>query len=90
MEPINIDDLQRFVGESVEIAIADKQGGDQAPVVKKTIKKIQSCPDQTHVRFYFDSVYFLAVPVNSSVIESETMFSAADLESGLTYTFKIA
>jgi hypothetical protein len=90
VEPINIDELQRFTGETMEIAIEDKQGGDQAPVVKKTIKKIKLCPDHTHVRFYFDSVYFLAVPLNSDVIESETMFSASDLESGLTYTFKKA
>ena len=74
----------------MEIAIEDKQGGDQAPKIKKTIKKIQFCPDHTHVRFYFDSVYFLAVPLNSNVIESETMFSASDLESGLTYIFKKA
>ena len=64
MEPINIDELQRFVGATVEIAIEDKEGGDQAPVVKKTIKKIQFCPDQTHVRFYFDTIYFFAVPLS--------------------------
>ena len=88
MEPINIDELQRFVGETMEIAIEDKQGGDQAPRIKKTIKKIQFCPVQTHVRFYFDSMYFLAVPLNSNVSQSEVMFSASDLESGLTYTFQ--
>ena len=88
MEPINIDELQRFVGATVEIAIEDKEGGDQAPVVKKTIKKIQFCPDHTHVRFYFDTIYFLAVPLSSNVIESDAMFSAADPESGLTYTFQ--
>lgn len=88
MEPINVDELQRFVGATVEIAIQDEQGGDQAPTVKKAIKKIQNCPDRTHVRFYFDSIYFLAVPLNSKVIQSEDLFSASDLESGLTYTFK--
>jgi hypothetical protein len=88
VEPINIDELQRFVGATVEIAIEDKEGGDQAPVVKKTIKKIQFCPDHTHVRFYFDTIYFLAVPLSSNVIESDAMFSAADPESGLTYKFQ--
>lgn len=88
MEPINIDELQRFVGATVEIAIEDKEGGDQAPAVKKTIKKIQFCPDHTHVRFYFDAIYFLAVPLSSNVIETDAMFSAADPESGLTYKFK--
>lgn len=88
MEPINVDDLQRFVGSTMEIAIEDKQGGDQAPVVKKIIKKIQYCPDHTHVRFYFDTMYFLAVPLNSKVNQTEVIFSASDLESGLTYTFQ--
>jgi hypothetical protein len=88
VEPINIDELQRFVGETMEIAIEDKQGGDQAPKIKKTIKKIQLCPDQTHVRFYFDAMYFLAVPLISNVTQSEVTFSAYDLESGLTYTFQ--
>jgi hypothetical protein len=88
VEPINVDVLQRFVGATMEISIEDKQGGDQAPLVKKIIKKIQYCPDHTHVRFYFDSIYFLAVPLNSKVNQTEVMFSASDLESGLTYTFQ--
>jgi hypothetical protein len=72
----------------MEISIEDKHGGDQAPKIKKTIKKIQLCPDHTHVRFYFDSMYFLAVPLISNVSQSEEMFSASDLDSGLTYTFQ--
>lgn len=88
MEPINVDVLQRFVGATVEISIHDEQGGDQAPAIKKGIKKVQNCPDRTHVRFYFDDIYFLAVPLNSNINQSEDMFSASDLESGLTYTFK--
>jgi non-homologous end joining protein Ku len=82
-----MDELQGFVGETMEISIEDTEGGDQAPKIKKTIKKIQFCPDHTHVRFYFDSIYFLAVPLNSKVNQSEAMFSASDLVSGLTYTF---
>jgi hypothetical protein len=88
VEPINVDELQRFVGATVEIAIQDQEGGDQAPTVKRAIKKVQSCPDRTHLRFYFDDIYFLAVPLISNVNQSEDMFSASDLESGLTYTFK--
>jgi hypothetical protein len=88
VEPIKIDELQHFVGASVAMAIQDEQGGDQAPAVKKEIKKIQLCPDGTHVRFYFDNIYFLAVPLNSNVNQSDDMFSAFDIESGLAYTFK--
>jgi hypothetical protein len=87
VEPINIDDLQHFVGVTVEMAIQDEQGGDQAPAVKKRIKKIQYCPDHTHIRFYFDDIYFLAVPLASQIHHSEASFSASDTISGLIYTF---
>ncbi|MGG3468335.1 hypothetical protein ABES02_12730 [Neobacillus pocheonensis] len=86
MELIN--DLQRFAGSSVEISIKDEQGGDQAAIVKKTLKKVQLCPDQTHVRFYFDDFYFLAVPLGSDVVETETTWSAFEKTSGLTYNIK--
>ncbi|MEH7501917.1 hypothetical protein V7152_07695 [Neobacillus drentensis] len=88
MELIKLEDLNGLVGVSVEIAIQDAEGGDQAPSVKKTIKKVQFCPDGTHIRFYFDDFYFLAVPVSCRVSSSEGRWSAFDSKSGLTYTVK--
>ncbi|MDP4083360.1 MAG: hypothetical protein Q8934_01970 [Bacillota bacterium] len=88
MEPINLNDLQRFINTPVEIFIQDAEGGDQAPSVKKNIKKIQLCPDETHIRFYFDDFYFLAVPIASDIIETETEWSTIDQDSGLNYHFK--
>ncbi|NHC39874.1 hypothetical protein G6549_07830 [Bacillus sp. MM2020_1] len=88
MELIKLEDLNTFVGGPVAIAIQDGDGGDQAPIVKKTIKKVQFCPDKTHIRLYFDDFYFLAVPLNSRVSQSEGHWSAFDSESGLTYTVK--
>jgi hypothetical protein len=84
----NLDELQRFADSDVEIKIQDMDGGDQAPAVRKTVKKIQFCPDQTHIRFYFDDIHFLAVPLASKVNETETEWSALDQESGLHYHFK--
>ena len=88
MEPIKLDELMRFVGAPVEINIQDSEGGDQAPSVKKTVKKVQHCPDGTHIRFYFDDYYFLAVPLASEVSQTETKWSAFDAVSGLHYTLK--
>jgi hypothetical protein len=88
VELIKLEDVNGFVGVLVEIAIQDAEGGDQAPSVKKTIKKVQFCPDGTHIRFYFDDFYFLAVPLKSRVSPSEGQWSAFDSESGLTYTVK--
>jgi hypothetical protein len=89
VEPINLDELQRFASAEVEIKIQDTDGGDQAPAVKKTVKKIQLCPDKTHIRFYFDDFYFLAVPLGSRISETETEWSALDQVSGLQYQFKM-
>ena len=44
MEPINLNDLQHFIGSTVEMAIQDVQGGDQAPAVQKRIKKDSVLP----------------------------------------------
>ncbi|MEH7107601.1 MULTISPECIES: hypothetical protein [Bacillaceae] len=88
MGHINLEDVKRFAGESVELSILDLDGGDQAPTIQKTIKKVQLCPDQTHVRFYFDDIYFLAVPLVSEVTETVEKWAASDKESGLTYVIK--
>jgi hypothetical protein len=88
VESINLEDVKHFTGCAVEIAIHDQEGSDQAPAVKKSIKKVQYCPDNTHIRFYFDDFYFLAVPRSSEVQQSEFAWSAFDSESGLHYTIK--
>ena len=88
MEPIKLDDVKCFAGVAVEIAIRDSEGGDQAPAVKKVVKKVQHCPDGTHIRFYFDDFYFLAVPLASEVSQTETAWSAFDAVSGLQYMVK--
>ncbi|WML38399.1 hypothetical protein RCG19_14360 [Neobacillus sp. OS1-2] len=90
MELINVEDVNQFAGVEVEIFIHDEEGGDQAPAVKKTVKKIQLCPDSTHIRFYFDHLNFLAVPRASRVIKMEDQWSASDPESGLTYKVRKA
>ncbi|PLS05754.1 hypothetical protein [Neobacillus cucumis] len=88
MELINIEDVKRFTGLPVEIFIQDEQGGDRGASVKKTIKKVQYCPDKTHIRFYIDDFYFFAVPAKSKVNWSDEVWSAFDADSGLTYNVK--
>lgn len=88
MELIKLEDVERFVDVQVEISIQDEEGGERAPAVKKTVKKVQYCPDGTHIRFYFDHFYFLAVPLASRVSETESEWAAFDPESGLTYSVK--
>ena len=88
MEHINLADVEQFTGAQVDIIIGDEQVSDQAATVRKTIEKVQYCPDKTHIRFYFDDFYFLAVPIESRISHTETEWSAFDTESGLHYTVK--
>lgn len=88
MEHIKFADVEQFTGAEVDIIIGDEQNSDQASTVRKTIKKVQYCPDKTHIRLYFDHFYFLAVPLTSHVNQLEEVWSAYDAESGLTYTLK--
>lgn len=89
MEPIKLKELKRFEGANVELAITDREGGEQAPAIRKTIKYVLMCPDGTHVRFYFDKNKFLAVPGSSEFGGTEEELTAHDAVSGLSYSVKM-
>lgn len=83
-----IKDLEGFVAEKVEVAIHDAESETQPPWVEKKIKKLELCPDKTHLRIYFDTYYFFAVPLTSSFSQSDRDWSAYDTESGLYYLIR--
>jgi hypothetical protein len=83
-----IKDVERFLGEKIEVAIHDAETNMQPPWVEKKIKKLELCPDGTHLRIYFDTFYFFAVPLTSSVSHSEIDWSAYDQDSGLYYLIR--
>ncbi|RDU36778.1 hypothetical protein DRW41_12060 [Neobacillus piezotolerans] len=89
MEPIKLKELKRFEGTDVELAITDREGGEKAPAIRKTIKYVLMCPDATHVRFYFDKNKFLAVPVSSEFGGTDEELTAYDAASGLSYSVKM-
>jgi len=88
VEHIKVENLQSFVSEKVMVAILDKDGEEQAPFVPKEIQKLELCPDNTHLRIYFDSRNFFAVPLTSSVSCDETEWTAFDQQSQLQYVIK--
>ncbi|HWO97197.1 MAG TPA: hypothetical protein VNM45_12875 [Bacillus sp. (in: firmicutes)] len=88
MARINIEELEPFMSLPVRVAIQGEQGEEEAPWMDKTIKKAELCPDGTHVRFYFDHFYFLAVPLTSTVTKTESRWTAYDQEAGLYYIIK--
>lgn len=88
MEAVAINQLERFMGSLVEVMILDESGGERSAAVQKTIKKLAHCPDQTHLRIYFDDYYFFAVPLTSYVEQDETTWAAVDEPSGLKYEIR--
>lgn len=89
MEPINLQHLSEFISSAaVEVAIQDEDGEDRAPFIRKQVAKIELCPDQTHVRIYFDQLKFFAVPIGSSILFEEKQWSAYDQLSKLTYIIR--
>lgn len=83
-----IKDVERFLGENIEVAIHDAETDMQPPWVEKKIKKLELCPEGTHLRIYFDTFYFFAVPLNSNICVSDVDWSAYDEESRLYYLIR--
>ncbi len=88
MELIKPEDLNRFLSVPVQVGIEDIHGNERAPFLQKTIKKLQLCPDHTHLRIYFNEVKFLAVPLDAKVSETVNEWTACDDHSGLNYSIR--
>jgi hypothetical protein len=88
VEHIKVEDLKSFVLEKVKVSVHDTTGEEQAPFVSKTIQKLELCPDNTHLRIYFDHLHFLAVPLTSKISMKTSEWSAYDLQTGLQYVIR--
>jgi hypothetical protein len=89
VQGINIEDLKIFVNQTVELSIQDYAGEEQAaPFIKKSLVKVGLCPDETHVRIYFDDKNFFAIPRASQVTVSEKEWVAFDEASKLYYIIR--
>lgn len=88
MEAIDIKALSPFIRKKAEVGILDQQQEEQAPFTIKTIIKTELCPDGTHLRIYFDTRYFFAVPLTAEVIHEENQWVALDQQAGLNYVIR--
>jgi hypothetical protein len=80
--------LDSFITAQITVSIkdvADDAEPQNAPEVLKKLAKIEPCPDNTHLRFFFDHVTFLAIPFTSKTTCSEEEFHAFDAEENLHY-----
>lgn len=62
--------LEQFIGETIDVHIFGEKDEDHPPAVTKSLKKLELCPDKTHLRLYFDDFYFIAVPVESNFVSA--------------------
>jgi hypothetical protein len=88
VEAADVTALELFKTGSVSVVVHGEQGEETPPTLTKSIKEYKNCPDHTHLRIYFDSVNFLAVPLTSQVECTEKVWTAYDKESGLYYVIK--
>jgi hypothetical protein len=88
MATVNSKDLQPFIESTVQVRIHGREDEDQAPWVRRKISKVTLCPDETHLRIYFDKYFFFAVPLSCSVVLDEQEWSAYDQTVGLYYVIR--
>ncbi|WP_059106069.1 hypothetical protein [Shouchella shacheensis] len=82
---MEIQQLERSISSVVQVCIRDEQGEEKAPWVNKKLKKLANCPDNTHLRIWFNDRTFFAVPLSLPVLQEEGKWSAYDRKTGLTY-----
>jgi hypothetical protein len=88
VEAADITALEPFKTSSVSVVVHGEQGEETPPAQAKRVKEYKNCPDHTHLRIYFDSINFLAVPLTSQVEWTEKVWTAYDKDSGLYYVLK--
>lgn len=88
MEHINFNLLQEFIKSPVEVSIQDEEGEERAPFVRKEIRNIGLCPDQTHLRIYFEQQKFFAIPLESKVELVGDTWTATDMCNKLMYVIR--
>jgi hypothetical protein len=81
-------ELKEFISQPIQVSIQGEDGEDQGPVVGKNLLKLEPCPDNTHMRIYFDRYYFIAIPYSSEIVWVNNEFQAFDHEGKLYYRIR--
>lgn len=80
--------LESFINQRIEISIYGGEEEEIPAAVEKKLYKLEHCPDQTHLRFYFDPYYFIAIPLDSRCEYTEKEWLAFDSVQGLHYKIR--
>src|SRR5699024_8767293 len=85
---IDMNELQSLLTRQVGVTIYDHTWEDKTPLMTKKIQDVRLCPDETHLRIYFDEQRFFAVPMTASVSSSDREWIAFDEKASLHYVIK--
>ena len=88
MAHVSMQDLEPFIDQPVRVCIHGERGEEMAPWVNKRVKKLEWCPERTHLRIFFDHHYFFAVPLSSDVRLTKSEWCAYDKQVGLYYVMR--
>lgn len=88
MAQIQIESLNQFIATNVGITIYDDTWTDQSPLRSEKVKKVTYCPNETHIRVYFNERQFFAIPRTAKVTETSASWTAIDEEGGLHYVIQ--
>lgn len=88
MQTVEKKDLEVFMNQKVQVCIHGEEGEEMAPWVDRKIEQLTLCPDETHLRIYFDKHFFVAVPLTSSVEKDKHKWVAFDKKARLFYAIK--
>jgi len=88
MPLLKIEDVMPFITENVGVTIYDESWEAQSPLRKEKISHVALCPNETHLRVYFNERNFFAIPRESKIIKTNKKWEAYDEISRLHYVIE--
>lgn len=88
MALLMIEDVTPFARENVGVTIYDETWTAQSPLRSEKISHVSYCPNETHLRIYFNERNFFAIPREAKVTTRDNKWTAYDEVSRLHYVIE--
>jgi len=85
---LTVEDLTPFITEDVGVTIYDETWTTQSPLREEKISHVTLCPNQTHLRIYFNEMNFFAIPREAKMTTTKNTWTAYDEQSRLHYVIE--
>lgn len=84
---VHLNRLLSYIKCPVKVSIQGEQDEEQAPLFRKKLIQVVPCIEGKHLKFYFDSHTFVAVPLECNTWWEGEQFIAYDEDKKLKYVF---